>query len=98
MTTEPQPTPASEPTKALGLWTNDYDTVIAYDREDAIALWAENIGEDPDFYDPTEWERLPDDKPVRIYEDDDTSKPPTEKMPAEWIAQNGRGFLCSTEF
>ena len=82
------------------------DTVIAYDVDDAWTVWSEQSGEDRDDYetydDPV---LLPDDKTLSIWCDADGIAEPNgdgadtvERTCAEWIAREGRGFLCSTEY
>lgn len=77
----------------LGVWTDGTDTVIAYDKLDVWrVLWAHTgsyVESDLDAF-----ERLPDDCEKTIT-DDGTR---TTKTCREWIASDGRGFLCSTEY
>lgn len=74
------------------------DWVIAADEADANAVLREHYMytqeelEEEQMQVTTMW---PDDKPLRISDDDGTK---TTLTPAEWIAREGRGFLCSTEY
>lgn len=83
------------------------DTVIAYDVEDAWAVWCERLGEKREDYEP--WDepaQLDDDKPLKIWSDSDgVICEPGEDGGAvatrtcrEWADREGRGFLCSTEW
>jgi hypothetical protein len=42
------------------------------------------------------WTQLPDDKVMKIHDDPDDE--PITKTCAQWARENGRGFLCSTEW
>ena len=71
------------------------DTVVAASPEDAWIVWAEHLGEHPDGYqDSYKWEALAPEAPLTIRDDDGR----VTKTCAEWTRENGRGFLCSTEW
>jgi hypothetical protein len=82
---------------------SDADKVIAHGEADAWAVWTETTGMDPDEEGCREdiWE-LPADKELRIVCDADGN--PSDdgetisRTCAEWVAHQGRGFLCSTEY
>lgn len=79
----------------LKVWRNDVtDWVVASSPKDADAVCLEHTGDHPD--DPHEWEALEDDKTLAITDDWDGKI--TTRTAAEWVASNGRGFLCSTEY
>jgi hypothetical protein len=85
---------------------SDADKVIAHGEADAWAVWTETTGMDPgeEFSeDPDEAiQELPADKVLRIICDADGN--PSDdgetisRTCAEWVAHQGRGFLCSTEY
>ena len=89
----------------MHIYTNEVtDWVIAADRADADSVLCEHYAsarDEPLTRDQLVREGLevtgdwPDDKPLTITDDDGTK---TTLLPAEWIAREGRGFLCSTEF
>jgi hypothetical protein len=80
----------------LHVWHNDCDWVIATDAEDARKVCAESCGMLLTDVDPDEWEQWPNDRTLTIVEEDPTRK--TVKTCGGWIAEHGRGFLCSTEY
>ena len=80
------------------------DTVVARDFDDAWTVWAEAYGEDrADYEEHDQWRRRPDGERLSIINEDRASVSPDEwtrttKTCGEWAAENGRGFLCSTEY
>lgn len=80
---------------ALQVWFNGTDTVVAYSAEDAFAVWLEHSGERAEDY-ANEFERR-DFLYLSIVDASGDGKTVT-KTRDEWIAETGRGFLCSTEF
>lgn len=85
----------------LSVYRNDViDHVIAESEEDALAVLLETgcYGSSADDLTETAtvFERVPDDKVIAI--DMQDGGPKQFKTAAEWIAQEGRGFLCSTEY
>ena len=97
-------TPPDELTaETLHCYTDGTDTVVALSPEDALLAWAEHIG-DIEYRDEGDasFGQLPDDKPLSIICDED-GNPDDEgeaitKTAAEWARDQGRGFLCSTEY
>ncbi len=82
----------------LHVFNNDHDWVIATSPKDAIAVWCAEMGENIENYSYEEetWDVLDDGKFISIFvEEDDTEA--TRKTCAEWIAEKGRGFLCTTD-
>jgi hypothetical protein len=84
----------------LGLWHNDCDFVAAESAEEALSVWAEAIGENPDSYDPEDWYRLPDDKILKGSEDSDDDADFESLTCAEWVARKGgkKRLLFSNEY
>lgn len=84
----------------LSLFTDDQDTVVASDMQDAAEVWAKDQGstyEDAvgDTFDEC-WRRIGDDEVIRIHNDEGGET--VVKRAEEWAASNGRGFLCSTDW
>lgn len=85
----------------MHVWTNTTDTVVAADIADAQRVWEEKIGatfeqEGMSIYD---WRQVPDDEVITIRNVHDRGWDDAEtRTAAEWAAQEGRGFLCSTEW
>ncbi len=78
----------------LRAWHNGAETVIAYHPEDASDVLAAHLGEKKEDYC---WTWLETTKsPVTIKTDTDRGK--VTQALAEWIAETGRGVLCSTEW
>lgn len=77
----------------LHVFRNDCDWYVAISPEDAAQACQEVTGLDPDEIDA--FRPLDDDSDLLI-RDDDGNK--TVKTCAEWARENGRGFLCSTEW
>ena len=75
----------------LRLWTNGFDTYVAESPTDIPAMHKAWNG-----YDMDADER--DDEVITIASPDDDGGPSVTKTAAEWIAANGPGLLCSTEY
>jgi len=84
--------------RPLALWSNDCDTVIAHDREDAIAIWAEHIGENPEYYDPEDWIMRSPDERFELTHPDEPEKESEYELPSYFVQKYGRGYLASTDF
>lgn len=89
--------------RTLQVYTNGTDTVVAYDVDDAKAVFAEYLGctvEDGDVTDTDPFEPVPHNKPITInFTDADPGEPTKqERTAAGWAEHEGRGFLCSTEY
>jgi len=78
----------------LKLWFNGADAYVARDAEHARELMAEQTGERIDDI-PSFGEWSKDDHQMLTIGDDD--KGTQTKSVAEWIRENGPGFLFSTE-
>jgi len=97
----------------LKIYYNDaVDWVVAESPEDATKVWEEHLGEDAADYD-LEWLEetreafsigfdnccCPNPLPENgIAEPINSRRIEVIASPAAWIKQNGRGFLCSTEW
>lgn len=98
----------------LKVWSNDTDTVIATDIDDVRRIVKSTCGYsiDEEGGGVDEWYSLPDSKVIKIDDSEGELRKrgfKTETNPisghevvartcAEWIASEGRGFLCSTEY
>ncbi len=74
------------------------DWVIAESMDDANQVLCEHYQRTPEKLLEDELQvvgQRADDKPLTITDDDGTK---TTLLPEEWVAREGRGFLCSTEF
>lgn len=92
-------------TKTLHVFrdNNEIDCVIAESAEDAMKVLCEHAGGKPEDYPDTTFEQMPDDQMLTIMWEDKHDIPPgePEKMRltcADWVKQEGRSFLCSTEY
>jgi effector-binding domain-containing protein len=91
--------------RKLNCFTNGYDTVVAYSMEDAQEVCKEqcNCVECKEqcncVEDDIEWQEIPDDEVLKI--DVNGSYNPEDlvsKTAKEWAEENGRGYLCCTEY
>lgn len=86
----------------LHVFKNDVvDWFVAETAEEAKRLsiaYAKECGIDVELYDVDDnmFTQERDDKRLTINDDSESGK--TTKTCAEWAAQNGKGFLCSTEY
>ena len=78
----------------LYVWTDKTELVVASTIEDVREVLREHRREDDIVL--GDFAKLPDDKLITIVDEDGVLK--TSKTAAEWAAENGRGFLCSTEY
>jgi len=80
--------------------TSGPDWVVAADVDDAWAVWSEHTGEKREDYEDSDgWEQLDDASDVRIAEDLSADALVwNTKTCAQWAADEGRCFLCSTEY
>lgn len=82
--------------RKLSCFTNDYDTVVAYSVEDAKEICKVQCD---CVEDEIEWQEIPDDEVLKI--DVNGSYNPEDlvsKTAKEWAEENGRGYLCCTEY
>ena len=78
----------------LYVWSDKTDWVIAESLEDVREVLREHRCDDDIIIE--DFAKLPDDNVIVIGDEDGVLK--TSKTAAEWAAENGRGFLCSTEY
>lgn len=96
---------------ALKVFANSVDTIIAEDFEDVKKVILERHGSLEGMDDEGDWHEYPPDKVIRIHDNEGdlrergfvtvTSPSGHEvvaRTAAEWIASEGRGLLCSTEY
>jgi hypothetical protein len=81
----------------LHCFTNEIDTYVAASLEDALAAEREHTGMRPEDQDPETWEQLAEDHELGIWLDEELKNHAT-KTCAEWAAERGRGFLCTSEY
>ena len=78
----------------LNLWTDGVETYIAESAEQAMEMQIKMLGESSRI---GRWRVREDKGPLKIdLSEQDLGD--VEKTHAEWIASNGPGFLCSTEY
>jgi len=85
----------------LGLWFNGADTYVARDAEHARELMAEQTGERiDDVPNVGKWrEQAATGERLSLQREGERGgEPIVTKTVAEWIADNGPGFLFSTEW
>jgi hypothetical protein len=81
----------------LKMWHDGYDWVIAETAEEAARLAQGHTGEkDPILQEAIDAFEVWGRPTLKMTEDEGSS---FTEMPVEWwIAEKGKGFLCSTEF
>lgn len=82
--------------EGLKLWTNSVDTYVGRDVPHVLELYQKATGQSYDAEDMGEWSEREDKGPFSIKVDD--GRDVVTQTHAEWIAENGPGFLCSTEY
>ena len=85
----------------MKVFTNDTDTVVAVDLADAQRVVEAHYGAtfEQEGWSIDEWREVPADEPITICNlHDRGSDDRATKTAAEWAAEDGRGFLCSTEW
>lgn len=82
----------------MRVWTNYVDWVVAADLDDVRKVLVEQYGDTPeiDTWIEEGFTPLDDDKPITIT--NYSSGDPLTLTCADWIAREGRGHLCSTEY
>lgn len=83
----------------LHLWQFGPDKVVATDEADVRAVMRGIVGEASlnSDYDDDEPDLIDDDRLITIFNAYDDGEKVT-KSAREWADENGRGFLCSTEY
>ncbi len=89
--------------KRLCMYCNGTDTVIAYSPSDACEVWTKSYGADYGeetglVNDDQGWEEVSGDTVYTLTYTDEEPTRKVEQSAELWIAQEGRGFLGSTEF
>ena len=80
----------------LSVWHDGDDWVIAESAEDATAIWTEYYGEPAE---ELHWKRWEDSRTLSVFDfDEDGNVQKVMRPCAEWIAKNGRGWLCSVNY
>lgn len=83
------------------VFSDDYTTFIARDAEHAARLCAEFNGDDPEHFDPDDYEfdelTIDLDKAHRLWADEDMDVR-IIKTWRRWFVDNGPGFLSSSEY
>ena len=84
----------------LRLWTNGFDTYVAASPADIPAMHKAWNGYDMDASEQYKFYERASDRPITItfVDGPDESGQRVTKTAAEWIAANGPGLLCSTEY
>ncbi len=82
----------------LKAWNNGSETVIATSAEDAATVLAEEWGEDPDKHLRDHDHKWVEVTLPTLTIDTDSDRGKVTQTLAEWIVENGRGILCSTEW
>ena len=80
----------------LSVWHDGEDWIIAESAEDATVVWAEHYGEPAE---ELRWKRWDDNRTLSMFDfgdDDEVTK--VTRTCAEWIAGNGRGWLCGANY
>jgi len=80
----------------LAVWTDGEDWVVAESAEDATAIWKEHYGEPAE---ELSWKRWDDNRTLSVFDFDTDAEVRKVSRPCSgWIAQNGRGWLCSVNY
>lgn len=84
----------------LRVFTNGTDTVVAADLADAQRVVEAHHGVtfEQEGWSLDEWEEVPSDQLITIWDEGYDALLYTSKTAADWVASDGRGFLCSTEY
>lgn len=85
----------------MHVFTNGTDMVVAEDTDDAWAVWCAYLGGErrEDYEGAWNWEQVEEGKLIKIgVEQNDGDVVVTEQTAREWVAADGRGFLCSSEW
>lgn len=85
----------------LSVFTNGVDTVVARDLADVQTVVEAQYGStfEQEGWSLDEWEQVASDKDITICNISNRGSDAKLTMTAaKWAAQEGRGFLCSTEW
>ena len=75
----------------MHVWTDGEEAVVAADEQDARVVMQELGGSDVWRQDEVDVEMVPDDRVIRIVDEDESGS--QAKTAAEWAVSNGRGYL-----
>lgn len=95
-------------TEGLDLWHNGIEWVVAKDPDDARAILHATTGEKCQGVDPLsgareccdgteDWHRVDGGEFITVH-DYQPNLPPQKHSARVWVAMNGCGFLCSSEW
>ena len=91
--------------KALHVFDDDVDKVVAYSPDDAWLVWCAETGSDPEEDGAARFFQMPDDETIFIWcidgkpcEHGELGGAPIKLTCREWADRVGRGFLCSSEY
>ena len=98
--------------EVLRAYTDDHDTYVAFSGQDADKAYEEFVGDPRDQADSDPWEGISLFGKLNVYSEDKLRHYPlfakvkkneyggiNISAPAwAWVFDNGRGFLCSTEY
>jgi hypothetical protein len=84
------------------VYTNVTDFIVAESLDECWQLFEKHTGERRvDYEEGDPFGRLVDEMPIKILCENGRPSDSGEfatKTAAEWVAQEGKGFLCSTEY
>lgn len=78
--------------ETLRLWSNDYDFIIAENKEEAIALAAKFFSSDKESFEEGDWYALREGDHFTYT---DLYGRSHKKTVAEWIEERGKGYFAS---
>lgn len=88
--------------ETLKVYVNDLpEWWVAKDKNHLHSLMFGSERDTADYildWDPEDWEEVPETQAITIHEDEDRESAKVTKTAAEWAAENGPGFLCSSEY
>lgn len=84
----------------MKVWKGETDTVVAEDLADVRAVLVDLYGDSDEVTEMMNDGFLPvsDDTSITIHNVEDVPANKLTLTATEWIAREGRGLLCSTEF
>jgi hypothetical protein len=84
----------------MKVWQGETDTVVAEDLADVRAALAEMYGDSDEVAEMMSdgFVPVPDDRAITIHNLEDVPGNKLTLTAKEWIAREGRGLLCSTEW
>jgi hypothetical protein len=84
----------------MKVWQGEVDTVVAEDLADVREVLVNLYGDSDEVTEMMNdgFAEVADDKSITIHNIEDDPRSRLTLTAAEWIAREGRGLLCSTEF